>query len=94
MDKNWFDNHGNLIKKIPKKCIIECSHRGDCENDVKFWVLKLKFHTPKNLAIKYLQSFGTWDDLDTCSEIDLNCRVLWLATCELKESGVWFGLTE
>ena len=88
----WFDNNGNLLGEIPQDCINDCTHASDCTQDVHYWLKELSFSVPADMARKYLQDFGAWEDLDTCSQDLLNERVLWIACGDLKESGEWFGL--
>lgn len=91
---NWFDQYGNLTREIPQECIADCSSSGDVTESVKQWVLDLEFSvTSLDQARKYLQEFGAWDDLDRQGSFALSQKVLWLACCEIKESGEWFGLT-
>ena len=90
--KTQWDEYGNFLGKIPKLCVKECSHSGNCETDVKKWITKLSFHVPPELARHYLRQYGAWEDLWTCSQELLNERVLWLACCDLRETGEWFGL--
>jgi hypothetical protein len=90
--KTQFDEYGNFLGKIPKQCVADCSHSGDCYSDVVAWVDKLSFNVPPSLARRYLQDFGAWDDLDDCSHDVLNQRVLWIACCDIKENGDWYGV--
>ncbi len=87
----WFDSYGNLKQKISQDCINDCTHAGDCTNDVQHWLKQLNFIVPADMARKYLQEFGAWDDLDDCSQELLNERVLWVMCGELKEEG-YFNL--
>lgn len=97
----WFDGRGNLIKDIPAECIRECSGSGDVTESVKFWVVKLGFDVSPalNIARKYLDEFGAWEDLEEVGSYTLSQRVLWVACCELNENpsgenwdGFWFGM--
>jgi len=90
--KTQFDEFGNFLGKIPKQCVSDCSHSGDCYSDVVAWVGKLSFDVPPYLARRYLQGFGAWDDFVDCSQDVLNQRVLWIACCDIKENGDWYGV--
>jgi hypothetical protein len=92
--KPWFDAYGNLLKKTPKQCVEDCSHQGECFEDVKHWQEKLNFQVPRKLAIEYLREYGAWDcwELQRMDETTLAQKVLWLACCDIKENGKWFGL--
>lgn len=92
MAKITFNEYGYMSGKFPKKCITDCTHSGDCFEDVKHWVNELNFNVPGDLGRAYLKEFGAWDDLKDCTQETLNQRVLWIACCEIKEFGEWFGL--
>jgi hypothetical protein len=91
MKKQLFDEYGNFLGKIPAHAVKACSHAGDCY-EVKYWQNKLNFVCPRQLAINYLQEFGAWEDLNTVDDVTINQRVLWIACCDIKETGEWFGL--
>ena len=92
MDNIQFSEYGEFLGELPKECVDDCSHSGDCYNDVLYWLEELNFNVPENLARKYLKEFGAWDDLDDCSQDLLNQRVLWIACNEISEMGEWLGL--
>jgi hypothetical protein len=88
-----FDEYGNFSGTIPQECIKECTQPGqDASIPVSFWVRKLGFSVPRQLAEKYLEEFGAWDDLQTASDTKLAERVLWIACGDIDEDGGWFGL--
>jgi hypothetical protein len=87
-----FDEYGNFLGELPEECVTACSHSGDCFDDVVFWVSELNFNVPTELAKKYLEEFGCWEDLDTCDQDTLNVRVLWIACGDIKETGDWYGV--
>ena len=43
-------------------------------------------------AIRYLREYGAWENLETDTDRELAERVLWLACCDIREQGEWFGL--
>lgn len=91
----WFDEQGTLIGTIPRECVEQCSHSGNCEEDVKAWRKKLDFQVPRQKAIAFLREYGAWtiEDLNDKSDEELADIVLWLACGDVLESGEWFGLT-
>lgn len=93
-DNPMFENSGEFVGEIPVDCVKACTHAGDCSADVVSWADILNFEVPAPLARNYLYGFGAWDDLENCSQSTLNERVLWLACCEIKENGEWFGLID
>lgn len=88
----WFDQDGYLIRDIPDQCVIDCSHPGPCDSDVARWQKILHFDVPRNHAIRYLKEFGAWDNPGSMHTQELSEIVLWIACCDIKESGEWFGL--
>jgi hypothetical protein len=81
-ESNWFSGY-NFIGKIPKKAVIDCSHAGRCDDDVKYWVNKLNFVAPLELGIKYIRGCGLVEFEGDQARV--NEYVFWLFCCELKE---------
>lgn len=90
--KPFFDENGNLIRRIPKQAVIDCSHSGRCDDDVIFWIKKLNFSAPRQKAISFLSEYGAWENLENDSDDDINNRVFWLLCGDIKENGECFGL--
>ena len=90
----FFDKYGWFTGKLSEECIKDCSHSGDCFDDVEFWVKKLDFQVPREKAILYLKETGGWsaEELDSLDDVGLAQKILWLACCDFKENGEWFGL--
>jgi hypothetical protein len=87
-----FDNYGNFFGEIPAACVKDCSASGDVTEAVTYWQRRLRFMPPRSLMKTYLGEFGAWDDLNGADDETLARRVLWVACCDLKEDGRWFGL--
>lgn len=92
----WFDSDGWLMKEIPTDCIDECSQPGDVTASVQKWVMRLGFDVSPclNVARKYLQDFGAWDDLVATDDEhpsilagswELSQRLLWVACGNIAE---------
>lgn len=96
----WFNAYGNCLQEFPADCVAECSAQGSADDAVAYWIGALTFSVPRNLAIRHLRGFGAWpmesDDYDTglldMDDNDLASKVLWLACCDIRETGEWFGL--
>ena len=90
----WFDSYGYFVGTLPDNCVADCSHSGQCDEDVKHWRQRLEFHVPRERTIAYLREFGSWtaDELNAKSDEGLAEIVLWLACCEIREAGEWFGV--
>ena len=94
MKLKWFDEHGYLIRQIPKEAIADCAHPGPCDTDVDYWQRELDFTAPREQMIEYLEPYGAWakDELDSKTDDELAQMVLWLAAGDIKENGEWIGL--
>lgn len=80
--------------QFPAECIEACSHSGDCYEDVRYWVARLKFEVPRERAIDYLREFGAWEveEMTAWDDARLACTVLWVACGDIAETGEWLGL--
>lgn len=95
-----FNEWGYFTGHIPPECVAACSHSGDCGDDVEYWRKLLNFSVPRDQAIAYLREFGAWPmqtdkydrGLTDMTDEELAIKVLWLACCDLKETGEWLGL--
>lgn len=91
VDDGWFNEKGNLIKKLPRVCIIECSKPGEDAYLKCFdWVNKLPYFVDSldiPLAKGYLKSTGGWEDDEIASfnNEDTAIRILWLIANDIKE---------
>jgi hypothetical protein len=92
-----FDRNGYMIRgHFPKDCVSECAQSGQVADYVADWRDTLGFDRSiapvRDQAIRYLREHGAWDDFGVASLETLADRVLWLACCEIKESGQWLGM--
>lgn len=70
---------------LPLQCVIDCSHQGKCDDDVKFWLKKLNLVIFPDDLRKELKEYGAWDEIELSDhESNLN-RILWITACNLKE---------
>ncbi len=90
----WFDEQGYLVGELPQDCVDQCSHSGQCVDDVRFWLKELDFQVPRDKAIVYLRGFGAWDDLEDMTDEDLAEKVLWIACGNIHDQGEWLGLID
>ena len=86
------NERGEYLDGIPEDAIRDCSHSGDCDADVQFWIEHLQVSAPRPLLESYLREFGAWADLKTAEDEVLIRRAFWLACNDLSETGEWFGL--
>lgn len=95
-----FNEYGHWLGEFPAECVADCSASGAVDQSVAYWLKKLSFSVPREMAIKWLREFGAWpletDEYDTglndMSDDEIAGKVLWLACCDIKENGEWFGL--
>ena len=94
MNTPWFNPDGFVLRPIPAECIADCSHSGPCDDDVRHWREKLEFQVPRERATAYIREFGAWtpEELAAKSDEELAEVVLWLACCQVRETGKWWGL--
>jgi hypothetical protein len=90
-----FDEYGHFKGSIPDNAVDGCSHVGDCFDDVEYWQRALDFNVPRARAIAWLRETGAWtrSELEDMGDVELAQKVLWIACCEIKENGIWWGLT-
>jgi len=85
---------------FPDECVRDCSAQGSVDSAVKYWRMRLRFEVPRERAIAWLWEFGAWPmktdkydvGLTDMADEDLAAKVLWLACCDIRESGEWLGL--
>jgi hypothetical protein len=96
-----FNEYGWLASgSFPADCVADCSHSGQCADDVSYWRKQLNFTVPREMAIKYLREFGAWPlesdeydrGLNDMPDDELAEKVLWLACNDIQEQGEWAGL--
>jgi hypothetical protein len=92
MESKLFDSYGWFIGTLPEDCVSDCSAAGDVFAAAEYWRKEIDFQVPRELAARYLEAFGAWDDLDTVEDETLARRVLWIACGDMKEQGEWLGL--
>ena len=77
---------------LPQECIDDCSHSGQCIDDVQYWIKKLDFDFDKEQGISYLKEYGTWDDQELDNHEDNKERVLWIACGDMSDNQEFYGL--
>jgi hypothetical protein len=89
-----FDEFGNFEGEMPLDVVTDCAAPGNRDETIEYWQEKLNFNAPRELAVAYLLGFGAWDsqELAAKSDVEISRIVLWLACCEIKEQGAWYGL--
>lgn len=90
-----FNEYGHFTGTLPTECVEDCSAQGSVDESVAYWRERLNFAVPRELAIRWLQDFGAWpvEGLQDMTDTEIAEKVLWLACCEIRENGEWFGLS-
>lgn len=93
-DSIYWASFNRFELRLPGQCIIDCSHSGQCDQDVAYWVPRVKRQVEKDnfpnkpTAEKIrteLKEYGAWDD-DELNDEDQNWhRLVWLAACNVNE---------
>lgn len=100
METKWFNEYGRFLGEFPEECVSDCSASGSVDASVAYWLKKLNFEVPREKTIKWLSEFGAWPEvtdeydkgLNDMTNTELASKVLWLACCDIKEQGEWFGI--
>lgn len=82
---------GEEIVKMTLDQAQQCSHQGDCEDDVKANLDKVTWLTDDKGLKRLLKQTGAWDDLDEVSSERLKIRALWLAAGDISENPKDYG---
>lgn len=76
---------------LSEACVADCSHSGDCDEGVSFWVKQNEIKSqmdeigPENIK-KELKEYGAWDAEELADENQNQKRILWIAAGDIKES--------
>lgn len=70
---------------IPQEVIQDCTHQGDCYNDVNYWVGQLDFDVNVDDAIDHLKDCG-FDENDIAEPIKI---LFWVLCHNLKDDGIF-----
>jgi len=73
---------------LPDECIEDCASQGDVTKSVKYWQSILNLHLNKDLMMYELKEYGAWSaiELIESSHANLECKLIWIAACNLKEN--------
>lgn len=66
-------------------CVADCSHQGDCDEDVEKWARRLNLAIdPKSLR-EELAEYGAWDNDELLDHSENIRRIIWCAACNIKD---------
>ncbi len=72
---------------LTAECVADCSHSGQCDDDVAYWASKLDRPpeiTPTALAAE-LKEYGSWDDQELSDDAQNWRRLIWLAAGNIQD---------
>lgn len=70
---------------LPSECVSDCSHQGDCGEDVRAWASRLKLVLDPDALRGELYGYGAWEEWEL-SDHEVNIRrIIWIAACNIKE---------
>ena len=72
--------------EMPDEAVAECSHQGDCEDDVIAWHPKIDLShiSDKDLA-EELRSYGCWNSEELKCRTKNEQRIIWIAAADIQE---------
>jgi hypothetical protein len=80
--------------RLPGECVLDCAHQGQCYDDCKNWVDKIKAQVGKDNFTnkptadkikKELAEYGAWDDGELNDENENWIRLIWCAANNIME---------
>lgn len=76
--------------KLTADAVDACSHSGDCEDDVRYYMAQPEIRAelnkiPADKLAKELREYGAWDEEQLANHEDNLMRILWIAAGDIKE---------
>jgi len=83
----WFTSSSGMVEfQLPGQCVIDCSHSGQCDDDISHWLAKLDLDLDPDKLASELREYGAWDQDELSNHDDNLARILWSAACDLSET--------
>ncbi len=79
---NKFEMH------MPLEAVEDCSHSGECDDDVSYWAPLIRNLNPDIKAediCAELKEYGAWDAKELADSHENWLRIVWCAACNIKE---------
>lgn len=70
---------------MTKEQALSCSHRGDCEQDVKDTLPELTLSLDPDKVRDELREYGAWDDTELHDDEMNLTRIVWIAAGDIRE---------
>lgn len=85
-DLTLYDGESGIaIVRVPPEAIDDCSHQGQCDDDVKHWITRVEWLSTRADLARMLKGYGAWEDLDSADLDTLKARALWVLACNARE---------
>lgn len=70
---------------LPLTCIKDCSHSGQCDDDVSYWKNRLNLQIDSELLRRELKEYGAWNSEELSNHDDNLLRIIWIAAGNLRD---------
>lgn len=70
---------------LPLQCVADCSHQGECDEDVAAWVKRLAITINPVLIRAELGDYGNWDDHELTDDGANLARIVWMGAGNISE---------
>lgn len=80
--------------RLPGECVLDCCHQGQCDDDVAYWVPKVRAQiaaddfpnkpTPDEIRAE-LKEYGAWDCEELADDEQNFHRLVWIAASNIKD---------
>ena len=77
----WYGNYGIEIE-LPECCVVQCSHSGQCDDDVEYWYGRLNLVIDADKLSKELSEYSDWDVSNHEENVK---RLIWLAAGDIRD---------
>lgn len=86
-NKICYGYFNNKEIELPYECVLDCSHQGQCYDDVKYWQSKLNLELDRQFMIDGLLEYGAWnkEELNELDDSELEYKVIWLISHDIKK---------
>jgi hypothetical protein len=94
-DSLYWASFNRFELRLPGQCVLDCSHSGQCDEDVAHWAPKIAAivesdgfplrPTPDKIRAE-LKEYGAWTTEDLADDEANWQRLVWIAACNVAES--------
>ena len=93
-EKLYWASFNRFELRLPGQCVLDCSHSGQCDDDVQSWVSRVRAQidadnfTNKPTADKIraeLKEYGAWDEAELADDALNFTRLVWIAAGNISD---------